>query len=88
MAFLLKVDISDWKDADHESLLDKMNPSRELVPGLTEIISVETEKGLTVFQVWETQEGAEMFGKAAAEVFKNLGGETEIHGFPISHLYR
>jgi hypothetical protein len=89
MAFLYQVDIPNWKDTDHESLLDKMNPDRELMPGLLEIITVETETGLKVLQVWETEEQAETFGKMAAGVFKGLGAEgTTFQGFLVSHLYR
>jgi hypothetical protein len=89
MAFLYQVDIPNWKDANHESLLDKMNPTRELMPGLLEIITAETETGLRVLQVWETQEQAETFGKIAAGVFKGLGAEdTRFQGFVIEHLYR
>ncbi len=89
MAFLLQVDIPNWKDTDHESLLDKMNPTRELMPGLLEIVTLETNEGLRVLQVWEEQEQAETFGKMAAGVFQGLGAlDTKFQGYKVAHLYR
>ncbi len=89
MAFLYQVDITNWKDADHESLLDKMNPDRELMTGLLEIATIETEEGLRVLQMWESKEQAVAFGQHATAVFKGLGaGEVTFTGFDVIHLYR
>ena len=83
------MDITNFKDADHEAFLDASNPDRYLYPGLLEVATIDTEEGLRIIQIWESKEKAVACSQTAPAVLKGLGaGEVTYTGFDVLHVYR
>jgi hypothetical protein len=90
MTVVTTIDVYDMPNTEYRAVLDRMGVETRPEPGIYLHVTAQTDFGLRVIEIWDSQEGFENFAQQRMlPALKDLGIDrrTEITVKPLHNLF-